>query len=1103
MADPGNTHGTSDEDLIDAVRQGVTSAYGELYVRHVDAARNLSRQLARTPIEADDLVSEAFARVLQVLRTGGGPDSAFRAYLLTSLRHTAYDRTRRERRVELSEDVGAVAGAALAVPFTDTAVAGLERSLAARAFARLPERWQTVLWHTEIEGQPPSAVAPILGLSANGVAALAYRAREGLRQAFLQEHLSEVGATSRCRAVAERLGAWTRDGLSRRETAQVETHLDGCERCRTLASELADLNGALRGVAFVVLGVGAGGYLATAAATSLTGAGVGAVTGSTAGAVSGLISGAPRQWLGAASSAAALAAAMVLGLLSGGPAPDPVAQPSDPPASESLPLPEVPTAPPTVRDPVQLPLPPPTPSPSPPHPPRPADPPPPPEETPEPVGARLEATVPDSSLVLVAGGEPVDLPITVRNTGDRASEPVTVSLDLPKGVTATGRTVPDAPSGSRPAGDTPGTGAGEPPAPDPAARPRTGAEPPSPRAAEDPTGAAPAAPSPVPTTVGEPDVCVQHPTGTRVTCRSVEGVPAGGDLTLHIQLTASVDAEAGAISGTLHAGTAIHLRLATITVTVRPATVDHLALGGSALRTPGGGWPAPAELRAEVTNTGTSTAPVSVELRLPWWVRVDGLPPRCDLRSDAFRHPHSSWVVASALPPSVVRCESPGEVAPGDRHDVRLRLRTWLPVETPIRVTARLGAAREALDLRLTAARPALRVEALGVPEPLPPGGPAGSVTYRLRNTGNAPTGPVTVRAEVPRHFALDGGEDISCDGRGRLVHCHVPGGLEPGEQADLPLVVRALAAAASAGEVTGHVRGVDGALTRLPAVRLDLAERPSGVAVSTGTGPAWSTPSPSGAGHRSYHAVLRVRVSNVGQTTAPARLEATLPPGVRMRQLPGWPLDPPRGLAGCPSGSTRPRPTPPLSPGSSRHLVLWFCAEGGRDVPPASSVALLARLGDSEHPTSVRVEWSHRPFGGPAVGEAPDPVEDVDRDGPPAPRDAADPEPRPRAPAPPEGPPGPAPEHGVESRDPPRPDRTPEAPHRPSPPSTPPPVSGSGPPQPGGPPGGGRDARSVPLPSPPSLDSGVMRRLSDTFGRRNQADRHDHPPGIGGRSHG
>lgn len=240
----------SDTELITAVRAGRLKEYGVLYSRHRSAAYNLARQLARSDMEADDLVSEAFAKVLDTVHRGHGPDSAFRAYLLTALRHIAYDKTRRARKLELTEDVettvvGTASAETVTEPFQDTAVDGLERSMAARAFALLPERWQAVLWHTEIEDQPPAEVAPLLGLTANGVSALAYRAREGLRQAYLQVHLAE-SAAERCRATVDRLGAWTRGGLSKRETSQVEAHLDECERCPALATELAEVNGALR-----------------------------------------------------------------------------------------------------------------------------------------------------------------------------------------------------------------------------------------------------------------------------------------------------------------------------------------------------------------------------------------------------------------------------------------------------------------------------------------------------------------------------------------------------------------------------------------------------------------------------------------------------------------------------------------------------------------------------------------------------------------------------------------------------------------------------------------------------------------------------------------
>ena len=61
--------------------------------RHVEAARRLARQLVAAG-DADDLVSEAFAKVLVVLQRGDGPDLAFRAYLLTAVRRLHVDKIR-------------------------------------------------------------------------------------------------------------------------------------------------------------------------------------------------------------------------------------------------------------------------------------------------------------------------------------------------------------------------------------------------------------------------------------------------------------------------------------------------------------------------------------------------------------------------------------------------------------------------------------------------------------------------------------------------------------------------------------------------------------------------------------------------------------------------------------------------------------------------------------------------------------------------------------------------------------------------------------------------------------------------------------------------
>ena len=251
----------SDAELISSVRGGDVAAYGELFARHKDAANRLARQLVRGP-DADDLVSEAFAKVLSVLQNGGGPDVAFRAYLLTAVRRLHVDKMRAAAKVQTSDDMEVFDPG---VPFHDTAVASFESGAAARAFASLPERWQLVLWHLEVEGNKPADIAPLLGMSPNSVSALAYRAREGLRQAFLTMHLNDISETE-CRWVNDHLGAYVRKGLSNRDSVKVQKHLDGCRRCTAMYLELTEVNSNLAAIIGpLLLGGAAAGYIASAA----------------------------------------------------------------------------------------------------------------------------------------------------------------------------------------------------------------------------------------------------------------------------------------------------------------------------------------------------------------------------------------------------------------------------------------------------------------------------------------------------------------------------------------------------------------------------------------------------------------------------------------------------------------------------------------------------------------------------------------------------------------------------------------------------------------------------------------------------------------------
>ena len=60
---------------------------------------------------------------------------------------------------------------------------------------------------TEIEQMKPAEIAPLLGMKATAVAQLSFRAREGLREAWIQAHLQSVEDGSEHQWTIERLGA--------------------------------------------------------------------------------------------------------------------------------------------------------------------------------------------------------------------------------------------------------------------------------------------------------------------------------------------------------------------------------------------------------------------------------------------------------------------------------------------------------------------------------------------------------------------------------------------------------------------------------------------------------------------------------------------------------------------------------------------------------------------------------------------------------------------------------------------------------------------------------------------------------------------------------
>jgi RNA polymerase sigma factor (sigma-70 family) len=233
-----------DVELIERVRDGDLAAFDPLYRRHAACALRHAHYWTRTEATAEDLRDEAFTRALTAIRRGSGPTEAMLPYLDTVMRRIAGEWARSERRLSVVTQF-----ADLATPELqgDSMLAAQERSLAAVAFAALPERWQSVLWHTEVKGQRPTQLVAMLGIEAGAVAALAYRAREGLRSAYLQAHITEIGDVA-CQPYALRLGVYARGRVGQRERARLCAHLRRCVACGHLYAMVKYVNGQLGAV---------------------------------------------------------------------------------------------------------------------------------------------------------------------------------------------------------------------------------------------------------------------------------------------------------------------------------------------------------------------------------------------------------------------------------------------------------------------------------------------------------------------------------------------------------------------------------------------------------------------------------------------------------------------------------------------------------------------------------------------------------------------------------------------------------------------------------------------------------------------------------------
>ncbi|MEV7982430.1 RICIN domain-containing protein [Streptomyces sp. NPDC086519] len=258
---PGGGAGESDESLAAPLRAG----------SDIEASRSAALLMARhwRPVQeyaaiclavsgpiAHMVAAAAFHQVLDRVALGETAD-AIRPRLLVSVRDTVANWSAEDRIAEVLPDLGKPAGGR-GMRATKS-LTPENRTLAERSFLGLPALAQSLLWHVEVEAEPITVPAGLLGMDTTTASAALEDAREKFHEGCVRAH-RDLAPSQECRYYNRLLDVPIRRGGAL--LPDVQEHLAQCPYCRAAAEQLGHVEDGL-GVLLVeaVLGWGARRYL--------------------------------------------------------------------------------------------------------------------------------------------------------------------------------------------------------------------------------------------------------------------------------------------------------------------------------------------------------------------------------------------------------------------------------------------------------------------------------------------------------------------------------------------------------------------------------------------------------------------------------------------------------------------------------------------------------------------------------------------------------------------------------------------------------------------------------------------------------------------------
>jgi RNA polymerase sigma-70 factor (ECF subfamily) len=193
----GRTTAVANQERTGLADDDAARRFTEIAAPHLDAAYNLARWLARNPLDAEDIVQEAYLRAFRFFDGYKGPDA--RAWLLTIVRNTFYTWRKRDQPFAQSveyDDAQAghqgmdneVETAATALHETNPETLLLraaDQRLVEEALLRLPAEYREILVLRELEDMSYRQIGEIAGLPLGTVMSRLSRARGHLRRELL------------------------------------------------------------------------------------------------------------------------------------------------------------------------------------------------------------------------------------------------------------------------------------------------------------------------------------------------------------------------------------------------------------------------------------------------------------------------------------------------------------------------------------------------------------------------------------------------------------------------------------------------------------------------------------------------------------------------------------------------------------------------------------------------------------------------------------------------------------------------------------------------------------------------------------------------------